>query len=147
MEKNPVIQSLAKSDYANANIYGSSHGDLAHIASPTTLVTIFAMLVLLTGATVGVSYLGLGNYALIVALVIALIKSTLVCLYFMHLRYDKPFNIVIFLGCLIFVTIFISFSLTDSGQYHPTQYDNQPKGIPTDPGDNPKVPGNVAAAK
>ena len=41
-------------------------------------------------------------------------------LYFMHLRYDRPFLLVVFLGCLGFVVLFISLVLTDAAAYHPS---------------------------
>ena len=45
------------------------------------------------------------------------LKATLVVLYFMHLRYDRPFLLVVFLGCLAFVVLFISLVLTDAADY------------------------------
>ena len=46
----------------------------------------------LTVATVGVTYVDMGRFNLVVALGVAAVKASLVGLYFMHLRYDSPFN-------------------------------------------------------
>ena len=71
------------------------------------------------------------NTRLYVALLVAFIKATLVALYFMHLPgYDRPFNAIIFVGCLILVTLFISFSMTDSGAYRTTVVGGQAKSVP-----------------
>ncbi len=81
------------------------------------LAAVFAGLVVLTAATVAVAGVDLGNLNLYIALAIAGTKATLVVLYFMHLRYDRPFYLVVFLGCLAFVVLFISLALTDAGAY------------------------------
>lgn len=94
------------------------HGHVGHIVSMQVLLSVFGALVVLTGVTVGVSYVNFGEMNLVVALAIAVVKASLVVLYFMHLRWDKPFNSIVFIGCLIFVALFISLSMLDSGQYH-----------------------------
>lgn len=48
-----------------------------------------------------------------VALSIAVVKSVLVALYFMHLRHDNPLNAVIFCSCLFLFTLFLGFSMLD----------------------------------
>ena len=47
----------------------------------------------------------------------------------MHLRWDKPFNSIVFIGCLIFVGLFISLALLDTGQYYPSVYKQQAPGV------------------
>ena len=81
------------------------------------LAAVFAALLLLTALTVTVAGVDLGNLNLYAALAIAGLKATLVVLYFMHLRYDRPFLLVVFLGCLMFVVLFISLVLTDAADY------------------------------
>ncbi len=39
------------------------------------------------------------------------------CLYFMHLRYDKLFHTVVFISAILLATLFVSFALMDSTQY------------------------------
>ena len=93
------------------------HNDLAHVASAKMLLGIFASLIVLTVVTVKAAGIGLGAVDLWVAMGIATVKATLVGLYFMHLRYDKPFNTIIFLSAFVFVGIFIGFTMMDSHQY------------------------------
>jgi cytochrome c oxidase subunit 4 len=60
-----------------------SHGSTgAH----RTYVAVFAALLLLTVVTVLVSYVDLGLLNVVVALLIASVKATLVALFFMHLK-------------------------------------------------------------
>jgi cytochrome c oxidase subunit 4 len=101
--------------------YGKTHPAAAvHIVPIGVLAAVFAALLLLTGLTVLAAGVDLGNLNLYVALGIAGVKATLVVLYFMHLRYDQPFLLVVFLGCLGFVVIFISGVLTDAAAYYPS---------------------------
>jgi cytochrome c oxidase subunit 4 len=83
------------------------------------LVGVWAALVLLTWITVGATFVDVGNFNIAIALGIALVKSTFVVLYFMHLRYDKPFNAVIFVTAALFVVLFIGLALMDTKQYQP----------------------------
>jgi cytochrome c oxidase subunit 4 len=101
----------------NAN---ATHHALSHVVPLKVLAAVFGALVLLTGVTVAVAGIHLGSMNIYVALAIAGVKATLVVLYFMHLRYDQPFNRIVFLGCLLFVVIFISMVLKDTEMYHPT---------------------------
>lgn len=89
------------------------------------LAAVFVALILLTALTVAATKVDLGNLNLYAALAIAGVKATLVALYFMHLRYDRPFNLVVFLGCLVFVVLFISLVLTDTRAYAPSVSPNQ----------------------
>ncbi len=93
---------------------------LAHILPMKVLTAVFVALVALTVLTVAVSRVDLGNMNLYTALAIAGVKATLVVLYFMHLRYDRPFLLVVFVGCLAFVVLFISVVLTDARAYFPS---------------------------
>jgi cytochrome c oxidase subunit 4 len=91
-----------------------------HIVPIGVLTAVFAALLFLTGLTVLVAGVDLGNLNLYVAMGIAGVKASLVLLYFMHLRYDRPFLLVVFLGCLGFVVLFISGVLTDAAAYSPS---------------------------
>jgi cytochrome c oxidase subunit 4 len=53
------------------------------------------------------------NVAVVIS--IATVKATLVCMYFMQLRYDKPLNAIIFLFCIFGVGLFLGFSALDLG--------------------------------
>lgn len=88
-----------------------------HVMPPSILLAVYAVLVVLTVATVAVTYVDLGNLNIWVALVIAVVKAALVVLYFMHLKYDSPFNGVAFITALLFVAVFIGVAMMDSGEY------------------------------
>ena len=53
-----------------------------------TFIAVWAVLLLLTGALVGVSALHLGNAGVLAMLVITPTKAGLVLYYFMHLKYE-----------------------------------------------------------
>ncbi|MDI9637747.1 c-type cytochrome [Geitlerinema splendidum] len=88
-----------------------------HVMSLRGLLLVLFALVALTALTVYTAkewQLGLlGNASL--AIVIATVKCTLVCMYFMHLRYDNHFYTVILLSCLSLLVIFLFFSMVDLG--------------------------------
>jgi cytochrome c oxidase subunit 4 len=48
---------------------------------------------------------------------IATIKAGLVIAFFMHLVWDKPLNAIIILGSLIFVALFLGFTMMDAEGY------------------------------
>ncbi len=60
-----------------------------HHTPVRTYLVVFAILVVLLVATIGVSFLPLGRFALVVALAIAFCKAVVVALYFMHLKFDN----------------------------------------------------------
>ena len=76
-------------------------------------VGIWLTLVLLTGLTVGVTYLDLRKLAVIAAVLIATIKAALVVLYFMHLRYESRMFTTFLLVALSAFAIFIVLTFAD----------------------------------
>jgi len=95
-----------------------SHGDeLGHAVPLRILVGVFAALVVLTIATVAATKLPTGDFEIVISLGIALIKSTLVAAYFMHLRYDNPLYALIFGFGLLLVALFIGLILMDTTEY------------------------------
>lgn len=105
----------------------SGHGDkhdehhgIAHVMPANVLLAVGGALLFLTAVTVWVTYADLGRSGnLIVAMVIATIKAGLVCAYFMHLRWDKPFNTLVFVSSVLFVGLFITIALMDKSEYEP----------------------------
>lgn len=93
------------------------HPVVGHMTPTPLLLTILTALLFLTWLTVGVSYIDMGDLNIVVAMGVATIKASLVGLYFMHLRWDKPFNAIILVGSLLFLGIFLGFSLLDTGEY------------------------------
>lgn len=94
----------------------AEHG-LAHVVPVPLLLAVFAALVLLTIITVIVSTLGLGRWEIWSTLAIATVKGCLVALYFMHLRYDRPFHGLIAVTALLFVLLFLGFTIIDTSGY------------------------------
>ncbi|MEN6626694.1 MAG: cytochrome C oxidase subunit IV family protein [Candidatus Sumerlaeia bacterium] len=60
-----------------------------HIVEPRIYVRVFAALMALLALTIGVSALDLGLFNWVAALTIAVVKASLVTLYFMHARYGS----------------------------------------------------------
>lgn len=98
---------------------GHGHGDnFAHVLPVKLLVGVWALLMVLTVVTVAVTAIDLGRSGnLIIAMAIATVKAAAVGLYFMHLRWDKPFNALVFVSSLLFVSLFISIALLDKSEY------------------------------
>ena len=95
-----------------------THGT-GHVVPLRLLFGVLAALLFLTVVTVAVTYVDLGPLNLVVALAIATVKATLVLLYFMHLRWDRPFNAVVLITSLVLVALFVAFALIDSHEYQP----------------------------
>jgi cytochrome c oxidase subunit 4 len=103
---------------SHAHAGGHAHDDGAvhvHIASSQFYWGIFAALIVLTIATVRVSYYDFGSANIIIAILIATMKASLVAAFFMHLRHDKLFNTVAFLAAFLFLSIFILLTYDDLG--------------------------------
>lgn len=100
---------------------GGVHEDegLGHPVPIRVLVGTWLTLVVLTVLTVAATYVDLGELNIIIALGIAVTKATFVALFFMHLRWDKPFHSIVFVSAALFVMLFISLALLDTTQYAP----------------------------
>src|ERR1700754_198835 len=86
----------------------------AHIASSTFYIGVFLALIALTVLTVAQSYVDLGSLNLLVVILIATTKASLVVSFFMHLRYDNKFNALIFISCLFFIGVFFAYTMNDT---------------------------------
>lgn len=84
------------------------------VTGPKTYGLVLLALLVLTVITVQASYFDFGAWNTVVALIIASAKGSLVALFFMQLRYDK-FNAIIFTGGLLFLAIFLIWTLFDIG--------------------------------
>ncbi len=91
--------------------------DGVHISSIRLLVVVLIALMFGTWLTVSVTYLDLGFLNIWIGLAIATAKAVLVGLYYMHLRWDKPFNAFVFLTAFAFLAIFVGIAMMDTGQY------------------------------
>ena len=97
----------------------SHHEEMGHVSPLYQLFAVFAALLVLTAITVYVSRgpYDLGWMSVFVAIIVATIKAMLVMLFFMHLYYDRRFNMVAFFSGYIFLALFLFFAMLDSGQY------------------------------
>lgn len=90
---------------------GGDHGH--HVVPMKIYIGVFATLLFLTVVTVGVAQVDLGPANMLVAMVVATIKASLVCMFFMQLKYDERLNTIIFVFGLIFVALFFLFTTLD----------------------------------
>ena len=77
-------------------------------------VGVFVALLFLTGITVGVSFLGLpGGNAIAAAVIVALIKASLVIAFFMHVYGDHNFIKLIIATAAFLLALMIGFVVLD----------------------------------
>ena len=98
-------------------VLSQTHNGRSHTPHILPLRLYFAVggsLLVLTAITVAVAHFDLGPLNLTVAMLIAAIKASLVALFFMHLKYDNKLYAVIFVTALLFMAIFIIFTLFDT---------------------------------
>jgi cytochrome c oxidase subunit 4 len=94
--------------------------EISHVTPVRLLIGVWLCLMILTVITVTVTSIDLGpRVNLTIAMAIATLKAGLVVTYFMHLRWDRPFHTLVFLGSLLFVSLFISMTLFDKSEYEP----------------------------
>ncbi|MEI7704603.1 MAG: cytochrome C oxidase subunit IV family protein [Deltaproteobacteria bacterium] len=96
-----------------------AHEPGTHVMSPGILVATAASLMVLTAITVTSSRIDLGPWNVVVALAIACTKATIVALFFMHLKYENRFLMVILIAAALFAALFVSFVVFDTVQYQP----------------------------
>ena len=94
--------------------HGDDYHHHQHIATIKGNAIIFGALLLCTLLTVLAYRVRLGEWNLFVALAIASVKATLVCTWFMHLKYEQRFNTLFFLGSFLFVGVFVGYTLNDT---------------------------------
>ena len=97
------------------------------------LVATGGTLLVLTLVTVLATKIDFGaNINLAIAMAIAVLKATLVILFFMHLKYDRLFHSVVFVAAILAASLFVGFTLMDTSQYQQTNIWN-PDAPPTAP--------------
>ena len=84
----------------------TGHDDNSHVLPLSMYFGIFGTLMVLTVVTVGAAFVDLGSLNIVVAIAIAIVKATLVILFFMHLKYSARLNwIVVGAGLFWFVIL------------------------------------------
>ena len=90
-----------------------AHENKNHVVPVRVYITIFLMLMIFTALTVFASFRDFGPGNTIIAVSIAMIKASLVVLYFMHVRYnDNVVRIAVFAGFL-WLGVMIVLTLSD----------------------------------
>ncbi len=87
----------------------------AHESAVKTYGKVLGTLVGLTVVTVVAAGIDFGSGNVVIALVIATVKASLVALFFMHLLHEKAMNSIIFVSGLVFLGIFLMLSMLDTG--------------------------------
>ncbi len=90
-----------------------------HVLPSSVLLRTAVALIALTALTVATSRLDLGTFNLVVALAIACLKASVVALFFMHLKYENRFQLVVLAASLLFAVLLVSFVVFDTTQYQP----------------------------
>jgi cytochrome c oxidase subunit IV len=73
---------------------------------------VYLALMVLLAATVGVAFVNLGSWNIVVALIIASVKATLVLLIFMHLKDDNPliWLVLVTAGAILLIALVLTLS-------------------------------------
>ncbi|HEU5360017.1 MAG TPA: cytochrome C oxidase subunit IV family protein [Candidatus Deferrimicrobiaceae bacterium] len=85
-----------------------------HDSGNRTYLIVGGALIVLTAVTVAVSYVHLGLMNVVVALLLASLKASLVALFFMHLRYENGLVWGFALTPLLFLVFIIAGTLSDT---------------------------------
>lgn len=86
----------------------------AHVLPIRVYLIVAALLLIGTGLTVVIAQIDFGPWNLVVAMAIAGIKATLVAMFFMHLKYDSKLYSIVFVGAILFLAIFVVFTMFDT---------------------------------
>lgn len=84
-----------------------------HIVARRTYYLVFTALMLGTLLTVQMAYIDLGRFSPVVALGIAIVKATLVILFFMHVRYSTRLTWVVIASGFFWLGILLVLTLSD----------------------------------
>ena len=84
-----------------------------HIVPKSVYYLIFAALMAGTAITVAVAFVDLGAFNTVVALTIAVVKATLVVLFFMHVRYSTKLTWAVVVGSVFWLGILLALTFSD----------------------------------
>ena len=74
---------------------------------------ILLALIIMTGISVAVTQIHLGTLTVIIALLLATVKASLVLTFFMHLKFDNKFYALMVVGVIILIGIVIFITFLD----------------------------------
>ena len=84
-----------------------------HIVPTRVYYLIFLTLMVCTAITVGVAFVDLGPLNTVVAMAIAVFKTTLVVLFFMHVKYSTRLTWAVIVGSVFWLGILLVMTLGD----------------------------------
>jgi cytochrome c oxidase subunit 4 len=84
-----------------------------HIVPKKLYYTIFGALLVGTALTVMFAFINLGNFNIVAALIIAVIKASLVIFFFMHVKYSSRLTKLWVAVGFIWLFIMLSITMTD----------------------------------
>lgn len=86
-----------------------------HVSSAKLLLATGFSLLILTILTVAVTYIAIPEpFDLVVAIGIAVVKATIVALFFMNLYWDVAFNSLLLVSSIIFVLLLVGLTMLDT---------------------------------
>ena len=91
----------------------SAHSENEHVIGYMPYITIWLTLIGLTILTVSISLFDLGTLTIIVAMIIAIIKSIFVINIFMHIKYDSKVFLGFIIAALVILLVCLVFTATD----------------------------------
>ncbi len=87
-----------------------------HIMSSKLYYTIWIALLCLTVITAAVSFVDLGRFNTVIALVIATVKALLVVLFFMHVKYtSEKLTKIVIASAIFWLFLLLALSMADYG--------------------------------
>ena len=87
-----------------------------HIMSSKLYYTIWIVLLCLTVVTAAVSFVDLGRFNTVIALVIATVKALLVVLFFMHVKYtSEKLTKIVIASAIFWLFLLLALSMADYG--------------------------------
>ncbi len=90
-----------------------------HVMSSKMYYTIWITLLCLTVITAAVSFVDLGRFNTVVALVIATVKALLVVLFFMHVKYaSERLTKIVIVAAIFWLFLLLALSMADYGTRH-----------------------------
>lgn len=113
----------------NDHAHGDGHPLVGHVVPLSLLLATGLSLIALTVVTVAVRYIDVGEFNIWIALGVAVVKAVLVVLIFMHLRWDRSFNLLTLVGSILFVLLLIGFAMMDVHQYQRQLVAGNPKTV------------------
>jgi cytochrome c oxidase subunit 4 len=84
-----------------------------HVVPKKVYFAVFAILMVMTALTVLAAFKDLGQLNVVVAITIAVIKATLVVLFFMHVRYSDRLTWIVVITGFAWLSLMLVLTLSD----------------------------------